>query len=219
MIKFRPFKSELQQVIAVSDEFILVFTIILMYYLWKCQNNLKKSNKIGFGIIGVIVLSLLKNLGVILYITITHNYRKFRAWVHKKLGGKEYLAKQRRLERRRRLQKLRQKQQSKNETSERNHKQNYSMTPNSPSIINHEIISEMVKTNQSQIPNQPKSRRHPISSKLISYAKPLKTKHSTKTLSKRKKHRRNIKLSEKFDANKLETINEEEEYNEDFKYL
>ena len=64
LIKFRPFKSELQQVIAVSDEFILVFSIILLYFLWRNQDNLEKSNKIGMGIISTIVISLIKNMGV-----------------------------------------------------------------------------------------------------------------------------------------------------------
>ena len=90
MIKFRPFKSELQQVIAVSDEFVIVFGIILLYFLWRNQTDIGKSSRIGMGIIATVVISMIKNMGVIIYISITRSYKKFRKWVHKKLGVKEY---------------------------------------------------------------------------------------------------------------------------------
>ena len=97
MIKFRPFKSELQQVIAVSDEFVIVFGIILLYFLWRNQTNIGKSSRIGMGIIATIVLSMIKNMGVIIYISITQSYKNFREWLHIKLGVKERKRKQRKL--------------------------------------------------------------------------------------------------------------------------
>ena len=83
LIKCRPFKSELQQVITVSDEFIIIFGVIILYFLWRNQHNVSRSNRFGFAIVGIVVFSLLKNLGVIIYLSITGMYVRFRTWVHK----------------------------------------------------------------------------------------------------------------------------------------
>ena len=46
LIKFRPFKSELQQVIVVTDEFIIVIGMILLFFMMKHQTNMSKSPRI-----------------------------------------------------------------------------------------------------------------------------------------------------------------------------
>lgn len=86
LIKYRPFNSELQQVIVVSDEFTIVFGTALLVALYYYQEDPTKSYNIGMAIIGVVVCSLLKNISIILYIAIRNAYLKFRAWVHKKLN-------------------------------------------------------------------------------------------------------------------------------------
>ena len=85
LMKFRPFKSELQQVICVIDEFVIVLGVLLLYFLLKYQNDIKKSATIGFVIIGVIAAAMVKNLGVIVYVAVKSSYVKFRTWLHKKL--------------------------------------------------------------------------------------------------------------------------------------
>ena len=51
------------------------------------------------GVVGVIALSLLKNLGIIVYLSTVKSYRTFRAWLHKKWGKEEYLKNKRRSKR------------------------------------------------------------------------------------------------------------------------
>lgn len=102
MIKFRPFKSELMQVVAASDEFVLVAGLVLLYFLYKNQYDLKKSNQIGLIIIGCIALSLFKNFGVIIFLSITNTYKNFRKWFHKKIGVKKAQRQQRRIDRHKR---------------------------------------------------------------------------------------------------------------------
>ena len=95
LIKWRPFKSELQQVIVVSDEFTIIFGLILLYFIYRNQGNIKTrarlgnlysfNHKVGMGIVSVIWLSFIKNIGIIVYIFITKSYIKFRNWAHRKL--------------------------------------------------------------------------------------------------------------------------------------
>ena len=47
LIKWRPFKSELQQVIVVSDEFTIIFGLLLLYFLHRKQGDIKTSAKLG----------------------------------------------------------------------------------------------------------------------------------------------------------------------------
>ena len=47
LIKWRPFKSELQQVIVVSDEFTIIFGLLLLHFLHRNQGNIKSSAKLG----------------------------------------------------------------------------------------------------------------------------------------------------------------------------
>ena len=54
LIKYRPFKSELQQVIVVTDELTIIFELILLYFMWKHQNSLKNSLKVCYLILGLI---------------------------------------------------------------------------------------------------------------------------------------------------------------------
>ena len=86
LIKFRPFKSELQQVIVVTDEFTIIVGVILLFFIMKHQTNMSKSQRVWYIILGVVCLSLLKNIGTILYLAITKSYVTFRNWVHKKWG-------------------------------------------------------------------------------------------------------------------------------------
>jgi hypothetical protein len=58
VIKCKPFKSELQQVVASSDEFTIVFGMIALYIMWRNENNPAALKKIGWLIIGIIVRSI-----------------------------------------------------------------------------------------------------------------------------------------------------------------
>jgi hypothetical protein len=86
VIKCKPFKDELQQVIAASDEFVIIFGMIALYMLWMNQENTAFTKKMGFIIIGIILASIVKNMSVIIYKMITSAYGKFKKWAHKKLG-------------------------------------------------------------------------------------------------------------------------------------
>ena len=107
LIKYRPFSSELQQVIVVSDEFTIVFGTALLVALYYYQDDPVKSFNIGMAIIGVVACCLLKNISIIMYISISNAYKKFRAWVHKKLDvpkrRKERLKKEREAERKKEM--------------------------------------------------------------------------------------------------------------------
>ena len=46
LIKFRPFKSELQQVIVVTDEFTIIVGVILLFFMMKHQTNMSKSQRV-----------------------------------------------------------------------------------------------------------------------------------------------------------------------------
>ena len=97
LIKYRPFKSELQQVIVVTDEFTIIIGLIFLFFMFRHQDNIFKSLKITYMILGVICLSLIKNIGTIFYLTITSSYIKFRQWLHKKLIGDKPVKRERRL--------------------------------------------------------------------------------------------------------------------------
>jgi hypothetical protein len=86
VIKCKPFKDELQQVIAASDEFVIIFGMIALYMMWMNQENTTFTKKMGFLVIGIILASIVKNMSVIFYKTITGAYGKFKKWAHKKLG-------------------------------------------------------------------------------------------------------------------------------------
>ena len=47
LMKYRPFRSELLEVIVVSDEFTIIIELILLYFLHKHQDNIDKRAKIG----------------------------------------------------------------------------------------------------------------------------------------------------------------------------
>ena len=47
LIKWRPFKSELQQVIVVSDEFTIIFGLLLLYFIYQNQGDTKTRARIG----------------------------------------------------------------------------------------------------------------------------------------------------------------------------
>ena len=152
MIKFRPFRSELQQVISVSDEFVIVFGIILLYFLWRNQHDVNTSSKIGMAIITVILISMIKNMGIISYISITNSYKKFRKWAHKKLMVKTHERKKRRKDRRKRRETLKQEQEEK-EIIDRifigELKPNQVKLASQPSIINHMIKVERPESSAS----------------------------------------------------------------------
>lgn len=90
LIKLRPFKSEMQQVIVVSDEFTIIFGVILLYLLLKFEEKETTSLRITFAIIGVIVASLIKNLSVILFNLIVDVYSKIKNKVHTKVKYEEH---------------------------------------------------------------------------------------------------------------------------------
>ena len=83
MIKVKPFTSQLQQVIAVSDEFTIIFGVLLMYWMHTSNGNLSLQNMIAFAIIGTVVVSMIKNMTIIFYTATTKSYSKFREWWYK----------------------------------------------------------------------------------------------------------------------------------------
>ncbi|CAI2385481.1 unnamed protein product [Moneuplotes crassus] len=85
LMRIRPFKSELQQVICVSDEFAIVFSIIILFCLYRYQQDYDNSRKIAFLLVGVIALSILKNLSVIIYTVIKSSYGRLKQYIHKKV--------------------------------------------------------------------------------------------------------------------------------------
>jgi len=85
LIKFKPFKFELQQVIWTSDEFTIVFGLWFLILLFKYQTDQNTSLKLSFVIIGVISASLFKNLSVIFYNLIIDAYRKIRKIIRNKI--------------------------------------------------------------------------------------------------------------------------------------
>ena len=220
LIKFRPFKSELQQVIAVSDEFILVIGIVLLYFLWQNQDNLEKSNKIGMGIIGIIVLSLIKNMGVIIFMSTISLYKKFRAWAHKKLGMEKHLRRQRRLELRNRREKVNQEKHEKeliNKIFIGRLRPEQILAPGQPSIKSkmRKVERPKPKLNDKTISKSPKDPISIINDQLVSEPKSLKRINSASG-SKRNKFRRRITLANNIrdKVGQLETIKEEEQFDD-----
>ena len=62
MIKVKPFKSELQIAISTSDDFTIIFGIILLYCLSTANGDFSKVNTFSYMIIGVVCISLIKNM-------------------------------------------------------------------------------------------------------------------------------------------------------------
>jgi hypothetical protein len=86
VIRFRPFKSELQQVICASDEFTIIFGMFILYFLYYKQEEPVMSKRLGMALIGIVALSIVKNLSVIITLAVRDSYLKFRNWFHKKTG-------------------------------------------------------------------------------------------------------------------------------------
>lgn len=147
MIKLRPFKSELQQVIGVTDEFTLIFGMILLYWLFKNQYNIQKSQQIGLIIVGVVVLSICKNMGVIFYITITNAYTKIKKMIQKKLKIKDKMRRHRRLERRKQRKQIKEEQEMK-EFEDRLNKKSPQKDLSIPQIKESEFIKNNVEVQQ-----------------------------------------------------------------------
>ena len=47
LMRSRPFRSNLLQVIVVTDKFTIIIELILLYFLYKHQNSIEKRAKIG----------------------------------------------------------------------------------------------------------------------------------------------------------------------------
>ncbi|CAI2381883.1 unnamed protein product [Moneuplotes crassus] len=107
LIRIRPFKSELQQVICVSDEFTIVFGVIVLYNMYRNQANVGTNKKLAFLLIGVILASLLKNLTTIIYISIKNGYLKCRNSIRKRIKHDEKKKKRLKKEALEKLEKLR----------------------------------------------------------------------------------------------------------------
>ena len=89
VIKVRPFKLELQQVIVASDEFTIIFGMVLLYSMYYYQNEPKINLKLGAGIIAIVAVSLIKNILVIVGLTIKRSYISLRTWFHTKYNIKK----------------------------------------------------------------------------------------------------------------------------------
>ena len=89
LVKFRPFKSELQQVVVVSDEFVVIGGVALLYVLYHYQYDSLAAYQISVTIIGVILVSFAKNICIIILLTLRKNYIKLRTWIHTKYNYPE----------------------------------------------------------------------------------------------------------------------------------
>jgi len=89
LVKFRPFKSEIQQVVVVSDEFVVVGGVALLYTLYHYQYDSTIAYQISVAIISVILLSFVKNICIIMFLAIKKNYIKLRTWIHTKYNVPE----------------------------------------------------------------------------------------------------------------------------------
>lgn len=89
LVKFRPFKLELQQVVVVSDEFVVIGGVALLYTLYHNQYDPEAAYQISVAIVGVILLSFMKNICIIIFLALRKNYIKIRSWVHKKYNVAE----------------------------------------------------------------------------------------------------------------------------------
>ncbi|CAI2376366.1 unnamed protein product [Moneuplotes crassus] len=107
LMKVRPFKEELQQVICVSDEFTIVFGVIVLYNMYRNQANVDTNKKLAFLLIGVILVSLLKNFTAIFYISIKNGYLKCRNSIRKRIKHDEKKKKRLKKEALKKLEKLR----------------------------------------------------------------------------------------------------------------
>ena len=63
--------------------------LIVLYILYYKQQNPVASYRLGLALIGVIAMSIFKNMSVILFISIKNSYIKFRTWLHKKINHTE----------------------------------------------------------------------------------------------------------------------------------
>ena len=100
LIWHRPFRSELQEIIVVSDEITVIVEIIFLFLLFKDQHDIEKSARIGIvylfsnllriGMViwAVILWSLVKNFTIIIYLSVTKSYIRLRNWFHGKIKNK-----------------------------------------------------------------------------------------------------------------------------------
>jgi len=85
LIRFRPFKNELLQILNASDEISIVFCIIGIYFLYFYNSNTNVSFNLSMIIVGLILANTVKNLFVIWYVITLDLYKKLKLWVHKKV--------------------------------------------------------------------------------------------------------------------------------------
>lgn len=57
-----------------------------LYMMWRNNDNQEATFKIGLVLVAIILISLFKNMGIIIYQMITNSYGKFKNWIHKKTG-------------------------------------------------------------------------------------------------------------------------------------
>ena len=89
IIRLRPFSSELQQVIWASDEFTIFFGMIIMFLMYRSADDVELRKRYGLILIAIIILSIIKNMSIIIIIAVRNNYIKLRTWVHKKINHDE----------------------------------------------------------------------------------------------------------------------------------
>ena len=109
LINLRPYKSELQQVICTTDEFLIIFGIVVLYFLYYFQNDLKKVNIIGWIIFSLVLFTLYKSVMVVIYTVIIKFYQRFKRWLRVKLNYKMWEHKNMKILQKRKRQKLRDK--------------------------------------------------------------------------------------------------------------
>ena len=73
--------------------------MIVMFLMYRSADDIELLKRYGLVIIGIIAISVIKNLSIIIIIAVRSNYIKLRGWVHKKVDHEknkaERLAKER----------------------------------------------------------------------------------------------------------------------------
>jgi len=74
-----------------------------MFAMYRLGDDVVLRRRLGIVLIGIIVVSVIKNLSIIVIISVRSFYIKFRTWVHKKInhkqGERERIIKERETER------------------------------------------------------------------------------------------------------------------------
>ena len=63
--------------------------MIIMFAMYRLGDDIMLRRRLGIALIVIIVVSVIKNLSIIIIIFVRSSYIKFRTWVHKKTNHKQ----------------------------------------------------------------------------------------------------------------------------------